>query len=557
MSRIVVIAMKILWSLHVLVLLFSVESMHLHKGSQGLFCLNDYVNNVSCTWNGSVAPGVDCWISGVLKTRDQGARPYNIIQTCKLKQHRNSPPGCSFVFKGKIFNQYKRLPIRMECNGTLVENLTDYTPHDHVKMHPPGVPKVNLTANETWISWSAGSPVSYFITAFDFEVQITQKNQAWKDAITLNTQDLELKTPSWKLKGHCQVRVRVRQAKKPNSHWSNWSPATSWVGATDMVGTLQDQDWFLDQTSLIRWGVMFIFGLILVVMLVLYKSCMNRRLHRGKPLPNPSTYFHTLHSVHGGNLKKWLNPLSAPESFFRVQQCDQISPVELCESSDVVTSSAAFTSAVRHFKSYPSTGSDTSGVVDNSSSSSSSCFSNMGYFMSSSSSSSARTDPNPAYFTYQDDFHNLHNSRNLHLSLCPIFTSSATYESLKREPQSPDSGFGIGKEDEDDSEDKSAVDFEGEEVLKECSPLFILPLHLPSRMPPPSSPSPPPYTPSLTQVSSDSQPVDAPVAGAGESYAAWPLAGAMCRSSSMPVEPGKTGYLTLKELQTTFSNKSI
>ncbi len=242
------------------------------------------------------------------------------------------------------------------------------------------------------------------------------------------------------------------------------------------------------------------------------------------------------------------------------QPCDQISQVEVCKSWDVVPSispSSSSTSALLNFRTCPSAGSDTSGVVDNSSSSSSSCFSNMGYFMSSSCGSSVRTDPSPAYFTYQDDFHNLHNSNNLHLSLCPSFTTSPTYESLKREPQSPDSGFGIGKEDEEDKEDKKVVDVEGDAVSDESTPLLILPVNLSSWMCPPSSPSPTPNTPSLTQVSSDNQQVDTPVATTSGSYAAWPLAGSMSRSSSMPVESCKTGYLTLKELQTTFSNKSI
>ncbi len=49
-----------------------------------------------------------------------------------------------------------------------------------VKMQPPGVPNVSSTANETSISWTAGSPVSVFFTTFDFKVEITQKNQTWK-----------------------------------------------------------------------------------------------------------------------------------------------------------------------------------------------------------------------------------------------------------------------------------------------------------------------------------------------------------------------------------------
>ncbi|KAM9346036.1 interleukin-2 receptor subunit beta [Symphorus nematophorus] len=486
--------MKILWSLCVLVALYSVDAAHSHKGSQGLSCVNDFVNNVSCTWNGSpVAPDMNCSIS--------------------------------------------------------------------VKMHPPGVPTVNSTANETWIWWSEGSPLSKFIKSFIFEVQIKQNHQTWNEAYEMTTQELKLST-NQQLKGHCQVRVRV-QSSRHKSHWSDWSPTTSWIGAPDVVEPSQNEEWPLDRTSLVRFGVMFSMGLILVVMVVLLRTC-SKGLHKEKSVPNPSKYFHTLHSVHGGNLKKWLNPLSAPQSFFMDQPCDHISPVELCDASDVVPSTSpsfSSSSTLLQFKSYPLAGSDTSGVADNSSSSSSSGFSNMGYFLSSSSCGSARTDPNPAYFTYQGDFHNLHNNHNLHLSLWPSITINCpTYESLKREPQSPDSGFGVGNEDEEDKEDKKLVDEEGEGVSdnQQTSPLLILPLHLPPQMCPPSSPPPPPNAPSLTQVSSDeSQQVETPVAAASGSYEAWPLAGGMCRSSSMPVEPCRTGYLTLKELQTTFSNKSI
>lgn len=179
----------------------------------------------------------------------------------------------------------------------------------------------------------------------------------------------------------------------------------------------------------------------------------------------------------------------------------------------------------------------------------------MGYFLSNSSSGSALTDPSPAYFTYRDDFHKRHNSRNRPFVLSPSVTPPI-YESLKREPQSPDSGFGVKKEDGEEKDEKNA---EGEEVSDghQTCPLLILPLHLPPHLCPTSSPPLPPSALSPPQVPSDSQLVDPPVAATGGSYAAWPSTSAMCRSSSMPVEPCKTGYLTLKELQTTLSNKSI
>ncbi|XP_034749663.1 interleukin-2 receptor subunit beta [Etheostoma cragini] len=539
--------METLVSTYVLLVLVSVHAAPSLKGLQGLSCVNDFVNNVSCTWDSSpVAPGVDCWIFGVKTTwisKIYGRPSEKILlsRSCKLKEHRNSPPGCSFVFENEEFNSFADMPyIRVECNGTLVENITNYSPYAHIKMHPPGVPNVSSTANETRISWSQGSRPSVFFQSFHFEVQIKENKQKWIEARTFSTQERELRISAWKLKGHQQVRVRVKPTKPDNCHWSNWSPTTAWE---DQVSEFP--------TSLVMWGVMSSLGVIIVT-LVVYRSCASRGLLKRKPVPNPSKSFHTLHSVHGGNLKKWLNPLTASESFFVAKPCDSISPVEVCESWDVVSStspSSSSTSALLHLRSYPSDSSATSGVVDQFCSSSSSCFSNMGYFMSSSSGSSARSDPTPAYFTY-------HEEHNLSVSLCPLFDASPTYESLKREPQSPDSGFGMGKEDE---EDKMVMDVEGKEVSNDhhSPPLIILPLHLPSHMCPPFSAPPPPNTPSLTPIPPDSQQEDVPVVASSGSYAAWPMADAMCRSSSMPVEPCNTGYLTLKELQTTFSNKSI
>ncbi|XP_040918625.1 interleukin-2 receptor subunit beta isoform X2 [Toxotes jaculatrix] len=552
--------MEMLCPLSVLVVLLSAHAAHTHQGLKGLSCVNDFVSNVSCTWNSTpVAPGVDCLIHGVKVTwvRENTRNRKLIMRSCKLKQHGTAPPGCSLVFESK-FTFYEYMPsIHIECNGKLLENLTNYDLSSHIKMNPPGVPNVTITANDTWISWNPGSPLSEFIHTFDFQVQVKLKTHTWEGVKTLSTQAQKLRIPACQSKERCQVRVRVKPSEiVQNTMWSSWSPTTSWMGTT----TSQDQDWFLDQPSVVQ-GVMLSVGLF-VIILIIYMSCINKGHLKVKPVPNPSKYFPTLQSVHGENLKKWLNPLSASESFFTAQPHDHISPVEVCESWDVVPStspSSSSTGALLHFRSYPSAGSNTSRVADNSSSSS--CFSNMGYFMSSSSSSIAQTDPSPAYFIYKDDFHNVHNNHNLHLSLCPSLTSSPAYESLKREPQSPDSGFGIGQEDEEAKNDEKGWDVEGEEAsdVHPSSPLLILPLHLPSVVCPPSSSAlPPPHPPSLTQMCSDSQEVDdVPVAAAGGSYAAWPVASAMCRSSSMPVEPCKTGYLTIKELQTTFSNKSI
>lgn len=166
---------------------------------------------------------------------------------------------------------------------------------------------------------------------------------------------------------------------------------------------------------------------------------------------------------------------------------------------------------------------DTSG--SSLSSSSSSFYSNIGYFLPSSSCGSAPTAFNPPYFTYPDegDAGKAGNAGNA-ASLC----SARSYESLAREPQSPDSGFGFGKEDEAEGEDEEAPG-------GQTCPLLVLPLRHPA-----------PHLAPARPCSGDPDPDPDPDEG-----------GSVCRSTSMNAQPCRTGYLTLKEVHMTFSNKSI
>ncbi|XP_054892237.1 interleukin-2 receptor subunit beta isoform X2 [Poeciliopsis prolifica] len=529
-------AETLLWSLWISLVLIPAHS---HKASAGLVCTNDFVNNVSCSWTGAGLGSVeDCSISGE-KIFWIYREKHLKVESCKLKQHGKSSLGCSFVFGETKFSGYDVLPrIYLKCSGTLVENITNYQPEEHIKMPPPRAPQVNITDRFTLISWSLGNPVSmYFTSGFDFQLQIKQRQQEWRDSRNVSTREQVLRFEAGKLKGRLEVRVRVDPVGRPGSHWSDWSPTTSWEDLKDEKNQ-----------NTVRWSLVAL-GLFLVTVIVVLAHYKTRGLLKGKPLPNPSKYFQTLHTVHQGNLKEWLNPFSGTQSFFVTPSCDRISRVVVCEDWNEAASSPSptsiTTSPLLPFHRYPASSSN-NGLDYNSSSLSS--FSNVGYFMSSSSGGgSARTDSNPAYFAYRDDFQNSPQVHGMHFPLC-----DPDYESLKREPESPDSGFGIMTEDEM-KETRRAVSREEEAVLSDqSSPLLFLPLHLPSR--PPSSPSAHPST--LTRPS-ESQQMDVAETDTGSSSAAQPVAGAMCRSSSMPVEPFRTDYLTLKELQMTFSNKSI
>lgn len=155
----------------------------------------------------------------------------------------------------------------------------------------------------------------------------------------------------------------------------------------------------------------------------------------------------------------------------------------------------------------PSAGPDTDG--GSSWSSSSSFCTNIGYFLSSSSGCSAPAVRGPAYFEGEGDS----GDAGIPVPLCCSCGTPRGSEGPQQEPLSPDSGFSFGKEDEAEEEDAEVPE-------DQICPLLVLRASHPS-------------------------PADSADGGS------------VCRSSSMNVQPCRTGYLTLKELHMTFSNKSI
>ncbi|XP_011476766.1 interleukin-2 receptor subunit beta [Oryzias latipes] len=535
MSLVAVMVMQC--PLHHLMVLLSIHAARSHR----LQCTNDYVNNVSCVWSGS---GEDCWISGEKKIWTEEKRHF-ITRSCKVKHWENSPPGCSFVFENKSFSGSEVLPsISVRCNSTFVEGLTNYQPSLHIKMHRPSAPNVSSSANGTRVWWRLEGPVSFlFKSRYKFELQLKKSNGSWEKARNICLREQELQLPDRHLSGLWQLRVRVIPVRE-NSQWSDWSPTTTWVGETQTEDAVtkstpnsNNQGPWGDQVFLIVTGVTLISFLIISLLLALYRR--KRSLLKVKPVPNPSMYFNSLHSIHRGDLKKWLNPLSLSESIFTAQLCDLISPVEVCEDWVTMPSTATgSTRALLSNQSFRSSGSNASRFGYHSSSLSN--YSNMGYFMSSSSGALTPTDPNPGYFTYQDDF-----------GPHPFIDSDPSYESLKKEPSSPDSGIGFIEENEETN--KRHMD----ERQEDCPPFLFFSQHLSSCIFTSSMPPALPHIDPATQTSSQSLQEEVADAAAGSSSAALLASSSVCRSSSMPVETSRSGYLTLKELQATFSNKSI
>ncbi|XP_061829473.2 interleukin-2 receptor subunit beta [Nerophis lumbriciformis] len=510
----------------ILALLLSLHATDCDATSQGLSCVNDFINNVTCTWHRSSADASrDCWITGHKIKSMMESNSTVISQNCKVQDRANSAPGCSFVFENNTFTHFETMPIiNTTCNRTLI--LKDYLADRHIQMHPPGLPNVTCADNETVIRWGPSSPLSKLLDNLEYEVHIQHSDPKMEETHTFHSSKPTARIPAWKLKGKYQVRVRVKPEDMEGSIWSEWSPTTVWATLSENTG------WGLDATYFIL--AVFIIMAVIAMMLAFYKSIVNKRLFKAKPVPNPSKYFQSLHSVHSGNLKKWLNPHCAAEILDTTQPVDHISPVEVCESRGMGPNNATCAPP-------PPSPSDSNRLVENSPASSG--FSNLDYFVSGSSGSSLPTDP---YFAYKDDAHMLHKAQHLHLT-----NTSLSWESVRSSAQSPDSGFCVGKEDVEIKDEQNTSGEEDQVSGHLSSSQLSLPLNIPVQISGPSSPPP------LSQISADSAPTQPLMLAANVSAAGWPVQCTMHRSSSMPVESSKAGYFLLQEIQTTFSNASI
>ncbi|XP_067089305.1 interleukin-2 receptor subunit beta [Osmerus mordax] len=527
-----------------------------HTPPPGLSCVSDHVRNITCEWNSTgVARGEAC--------RIQASGDGCVDKSCALEP-LGSPDAalqrCGFACTLKLNSAMRLKFLRVKCGETLVTELINFKPSDHIKMNPPGVPLIVPSSNDTRVSWGPGAPLSTLIFGYNFQVQIKQEHQQWEDSLILTQSMLECSlTVKMKEAGVYQVRVRVCPDDLYRAQWSDWSPTSSWRAEGDGRRTGGPDVKHLDWTSVVvPCVVVAVFTFIIVLVLVLCKTCAKKGKHH-QHVPNPSRYFHALNSVHDGNFHNWLSPMFAAEAFLPALPCEDISLLEVAET--VIPSTSTSTAAPALLYSGPDSPAQDWTGGESSGQSSSSCFSNISYFLSN-YPTHLRVESCPVYFTYEED--------PLHPLPWPSLTRPDSYELLLRpgttrttrpgcwkEPRSPDSGISEGSQIP--SEDEESVKDVGTVQFNHPPPLLVPPL---SRVACLMHQGGPPAPPGLSQAPSPpGKPPPNPEGDSslalGGSYNAWPVDCTLARSSSMTTRPCGGGYLTIRELQTTYSKKSI
>ncbi|XP_057201865.1 interleukin-2 receptor subunit beta isoform X1 [Triplophysa rosa] len=522
--------MKDYWYTALLIfIVFHVSSPSSLTETGGLSCVNDYLTNISCVWwNSTDISAQRCELQGVRNKK------YARCELLPLSSHSYSARGCALTFQTNFFFLVK-VVLNVSCNGSLFTTML-YKPGRHIKTQPPDEP----TVNGTKMSWCRGVNFPNDIEEYEFQVQFKPGHLEWElaDPQLSHGTHIELDPDSLTIGEEYQARVRVKPVEPRNEghfrgEWSDWSPAVSWMSEVGKsppgdISVLPD-----DSRTILIIGF-HVLLVIIAISLFIYKAKKSSGWLKPKSqhVPDPSRYFQPLHAVHGGNFQKWLGCQNSSGPFLNPQSCDDISPVEVSDIWNVSFMDPKATAGLLHSNPVDS-GLENSGT----SHASSSIFSNMGYFYSKSHSGSMHLETCPVYFTY-----------NPEEDLNSAFSSSSSSYDCLQSPQfqvdhlmSPDSGFDMPEQCEEDRDD--------EEVSDDGNPLvsFIMSLSQGSLGCVRTAESFPP----MPIITPWAEPVSSP------SYTSTfePVEGATVRPSSL-IEPCASGYLTLKEMQK-YSNKSI
>ncbi|XP_046699561.1 interleukin-2 receptor subunit beta isoform X2 [Silurus meridionalis] len=495
------------------------KHLSLHLQRTDLSCVNDYIYTITCEWNSTAwLTSRNCTLHSIRDTF-QGKKE----KICSL----NTTRSCS-VTLSNIISFTTEIELYVLCNQTWMDGVKSYRPSQHVKLRPPG----KLKINRTLLMWSLEANFPEFIKNYLFELQVKDKQQSWEEVKPIQVYGMSMSVANSSMCAReCEARIRIKPLETKSTDqirgiWSDWSSVVTWK--TSISNTIN-----FSQPEVT--GIMVGFAVLVLILLILTPLSIYRHkcgLKMGcEHIPDPSTYFQPLIIEHKGNFQAWLGSQHSTSLFLPSQSFNcEISPIdEVSEAwGSPLTASTLFL-YTNQTATLQQQMMDTSQL--------SSGVSNMGYFYSEHQPGSVCVDSCPVYFSYHPEGGSLQ--------------TSMSYERLQgTEPTSPDSGFGMEAEKEEDDYEEDDEDATTGNGANECSGINMQ--HLVSfvlSMPESSRVTVPPCFAQLTPWHEEAESPGTSVNSESQDSPA-------VRPSSMVVQPCNSGYLTLKEMQK-YSNKSI
>ncbi|KAA0713476.1 hypothetical protein E1301_Tti022999 [Triplophysa tibetana] len=312
-----------------------------------------------------------------------------------------------------------------------------------VKVFPP----VELKVDGFNVSWSYGSPVNQFMNDHEFKMQIKTDEQNWVDVEETCVTDLYVKLDkdSLVLDQRYVLRVRDKLSSQTTAKWSDWSTEYKWTSKVGrprpqpVVGNSLELNW----SSLVIW--ITVTGIALALMSILSLLFKWLQKMRSSYIPDPGKFIDGFNLDHTENFKSWLGSAFTLDHFITVDS-ELVSPMEVVKLQDA-----------RNCLLVDKQGDALKNGWENTSKNSD--FSNSTYFLSQSSKGPMDAlEPCSAHCSYGpagglgSPGEVLLNSADVardaeESNEAELETSLKRLEQLRRDTQSPDSGFATGADD--------------------------------------------------------------------------------------------------------------
>ncbi|XP_010004143.1 PREDICTED: interleukin-2 receptor subunit beta [Chaetura pelagica] len=373
------------------------QASDLAQGTSSLTCWYDSRAALFCDWK----PGKDlveapCQLEVLSTFRLCDSFSHKIIKKhCELPkaEHMTGLRRCIKTFSKnsntQCFTTADRLTLSVHCkigeNRSIPVRIENFSPLENIKLRPPGnLQLVSKTDNTYNLTWSLNISSHYLYGEREYQVRYRTTNQYWEEAKNFTiVQDqmwavLESLSPG--LKYEAAVRAKPGALSIYKGVWSDWSETILWrihahQGSRTVLPAL-----IVSTCIFVVIGTAFLLNLRNLKWL---KKILKTRI------PDPEKFFLPLFSVHGGDIQKWLSSPFSTSSYCVNSTTPEISMLEVMQKNDqesqFLLSKATLT---------PDPPLETSGH------SVSSCFTNQGYFFFH-FSNSFEVEPCQVYFTYE------------------------------------------------------------------------------------------------------------------------------------------------------------
>ncbi|XP_067875631.1 interleukin-2 receptor subunit beta-like isoform X2 [Heterodontus francisci] len=386
---------RLQFGLIVLIASLCASGLGCHNENKDLQCVVDYLKSMTCCWTAKVSqndPLCEVWVDDPEELDDSEDDEAEFPKMCSPKSNPGSSKmqGRSCNLNFMFFAAAQTFNVTLLCprhgSQTEVAWIPNFKPLHNIKLKPPyNLNVVNSSSIRTEFSWQTDHEL-LFDDKLLFEFKYNPVDEQ-PNTFQIKRLERRLTIESSNLKSdhfyEAQIRVKISNNTDSGykSTWSEWSHVVKWKAkGPKAYGAFR----IILIPTLVFTGILVV-ATILAIRHLSIKRSRVKKLH-WLSIPDPGKFFYELNSTYGGNFQKWLGT-TFPASFNSIEDLGtEISSVEISEIKD----SESFIK-----QDYVS---DSSGFksIGNSSLSS---FANQGYFWFS-YPSSYEVDSCKVYFSY-------------------------------------------------------------------------------------------------------------------------------------------------------------